>query len=100
MDRFPQFPPTGDDDATIPEAVELFVWLGILATAWVLALVAVGYWIAGAVPVAGAYIHGVLVGILVGMTLILSVVTRKPQRQDTRRADGIDRTTRGPGARP
>jgi hypothetical protein len=81
MDRFPQYPPHDDTGAEIPETVEFLAWIGILTTAWVLALLAVGYWIAGAAPSAGSYIHGVLVGILVGMTLILTAATRKQKRR-------------------
>lgn len=103
MDRFPQFPPhdsTRDADRPISEVAETLAWAGIGVSVWVLALLAVGYWTAGAAPSFGAYMHGVLLGILLGMVIILSIVTRKPQRQNTRRADGIDRTTRGPGAHP
>jgi hypothetical protein len=82
MDRFPKYPPPDDHvTASDMEIVEFSAWIGLGLTVWILALLAVGYWIAGAAPFFGAYIHGVLLGMLLGIALILSVLTPRKPRQ-------------------
>lgn len=70
MDRFPQYPPH-DEAEGIPasdmDTLRMFTFLGCCMAAWVLALLAAGYWAAGAAPDLGAYIHGVLLGVLLGI---------------------------------
>lgn len=84
MDRFPQYPPHDDDSDGIPasdmDVLRMWVFLIGGTAAWVLALLAVGYWIAGAAPDLGAYIHGVLLGALLGsIPPLLDALRRKTQ---------------------
>lgn len=81
MDRpTPTTPPDAHLAGHDIEIVEFFAWIAVGITVWILALLAVGYWVAGAAPIGGAYIHGMLVGMLLGIVLILTVIT---QRKDT-----------------
>ena len=82
MDNFPQFPPRDPDDTpyrAVSEAAESLAWLGVIVSAWVLALLGIGYWIADAAPIAGSYIHGVLLGMLLGIALMLATLTTRRQ---------------------
>ena len=86
MDNFPQFPPHDETPSMIDEANELLAWFGLITAVWVLSLVAVIYLVAGGGESFASYIHGVLLGIVIGSGLILSAITRKAAR------------TKGPGA--
>ena len=83
MDRFPQYPPHDEAESTPASDMDaLRMWILLIGgtAAWVLALLAVGYWVAGAAPDLGAYIHGVLVGALLGsIPPLLDALRRKSQ---------------------
>jgi hypothetical protein len=105
-DRFPQFPPFGDEPAPRPVGIlsasgELIAWSALVAAAAFLCFIAVGYLLAAGPADILTYIHGVLVGILLGFVIILAALTVNPARRaDTRRADGIDRTPLTEETRP
>lgn len=82
MDRFPQYPPHLERDRSPVSSAEILWFFAVVAggiTVWILALLALGYWIAGAAPIGGAYIHGVLLGMLLGIVLVLTVITPRKE---------------------
>lgn len=89
MDRFPQYPPHDESDgipASDMDALRMWILLIGGTAAWVLALLAAGYWIAGAAPDLGAYIHGVLLGTLLGSIPPLLDALRSPRSDSTKSA--------------
>ena len=83
MDRFPQYPPHNEPEGIPASDTDLLLmWIVLIGctAAWVFALLAAGYWIAGAAPDLGAYIHGVLLGALLGsIPPLLDALRRKTQ---------------------
>jgi hypothetical protein len=67
MDDFPAFPPIDDGQpASRIECLQFWAILGAGVIVWILILTAIGYWVAGASPDLGAYLHGILAGALIG----------------------------------
>jgi hypothetical protein len=84
MDRFPQYPPfpnkePGGDWLTQTQMLQFWAFIIGCNTAWILALLAVGYWVAGGPSIGPAYLHGVLLGMLLGMALVSAVITPRKE---------------------